>query len=65
MLKLLTEITKILFGSRVFCILVKKKLLNFLEKSKAIMLALVTKNNKKVIIIENSKVSLKGKSLMI
>jgi hypothetical protein len=43
----------------------EEKLLNFLEKSKAIMLALVTKNNDKVIITENSKVPLKGKSLML
>jgi len=43
----------------------EEKLLNFLEKSKAIMLALVTKNNKKVIITENSKVSLQGRALML
>jgi len=49
-IKLLAEIMKIQkigFGSRVFCILIKKNCKIFLKKSKVIMLALVTKNNKK------------------
>jgi len=42
----------------------EEKLLNFFEKPKLIILALVTLNNVKFVIVVNSKVSSQGKSEM-